>query len=111
MYLLHGGAALLRQYHSGIYNTFGYYKIRLQVENGTQDGEYLERWYYLMIGKTYRLRFSTDCFSGVFSEQALRALFGIIDMREFRTEKATFEEMAVQNSYFFNDLIKMKDKM
>ena len=110
IYLFHGAAAKMKQYHTGIFNTFGYYKMRLQVENGTQDGELTERGYYLMFGKIYRLRFSTDCFSGVFEEQALRALFGIIDMREFKTEKASFEEMSVQNSYFFNDLIKLKNR-
>ena len=110
IYLLHGGAAKMKQYHTGIFNTFGYYKMRLQVEAGTQDGELTQRWYYLMFGKIYRKRFSTDCFSGVMTAKALRSLYGIVDMREFSTEKASFEEMSVQNSYFFNDLIKLKDK-
>ena len=109
MYLYHGGVAKLNQYHNGIYNTFGYYKMRLEVESGTQDGKRIERWYYVMIGKAHRLRFSTDCFSGIFEEKALRAKLGIIDMQEFKTEKATFEEMAQENSYFFNELIKLKN--
>lgn len=110
MYLYHGGVAKLNQYHNGIYNTFGYYKMRLEVENGTQDGKRVERWYYVMIGKAHRRRFSTDCFSGVFEEKALRAKLGIIDMQEFVSEKATFEEMSQENSYFFNELIKLKNK-
>ena len=110
IYLGHSIAARVKRYHTGIMNTFGYSKIRVQLESGTMDGEITEKTYYLMFGKAYRRRFSTDCFSGIFTEKALKAQEGIGDMREFETEKATFEEMSVQNSYFFNDLIRMKDK-
>ena len=61
-----------------------------------------------MSKKIYSKRFSTDCFSDFFNEKALRSKIGINDLIEFKTEKATFDEMLQENSYFFNDLTKLK---
>ena len=63
-----------------------------------------------MFKKIYARRFSTDCFSDFFNAKALRSKFGLDDLPEFKTEKASFDEMLMENSYFFNDLVKIKDK-
>jgi len=110
MYLYHGFASWLWKYQKKIHNTFGFFKLDLQVESGRQDKESKESIYYLMCKKIYSRRFSTDCFSDIFHEKALRSELGINDLEEFRSEKATFEEMMMENSYFFNDLIKIKEK-
>ena len=110
MYLYHGIASILNNYRKGVYNTFGYYKLKLNVEKGTQDGDLKVGNYYLMAKKIYSKRFSTDCFSDFFNEKALRSAVGINDLPEFKTEKATFEEMLKENSYFFNDLVKLKEQ-
>ena len=104
MYLYHGAIAKVMRYKNRIYNTFGYCKIDLNVESGTQDGKVENKNYYLCSKKIYSNRFSTDCFSEFFTEKALRSSVGINDLDEFATEKATFAEMEKQNSYFFNDL-------
>jgi hypothetical protein len=78
------------------------------VEKGTQDGQVKESSYYLMCKKIYSKRFSTDCFSEVFTDKSLKCKLGLNDIIEFKTEKATFEEMLQENSYFFNDLAKLK---
>ena len=109
MYLLKAVTAKIQQYYSGIYNTFGYCALRVQVESGTQDGEIDEKKYFLANKKIYSKRFSTDCFSDFFTQKALRSSVGLDDLPEYATEKATFAEMDLQNSYFFNDL-KGKDK-
>lgn len=108
MYLYHGIISKLNKFKKGIYNTFGYYQLDLKIEKGTQDGTYKESKYYLMCKKIYSKRFSTDCFSDFFHEKALKSKLGINDLAEFKTEKASFEEMQQENSYFFNDLCKMK---
>ena len=108
MYLYHGVIAWLMRYHKRVYNTFGYCKVDLKVEKGTQDGDVEKKNYYLSSKKIYSKRFSTDCFSGFFTEKALRSTVGINDLDEFKSEKATFEEMQKQNSYFFNDLNEMR---
>ena len=86
------------------YNTFGYYKLKVQVENGTQDGILNDKKYYLMSKKIYSKRFSTDCFSDFFDKKALNSKYGINDLKEYGTEKATFDELKEQHSYFITDL-------
>ena len=105
MYLLKLLTAKVQHYYAGIYNRFGYCRLRVQVERGTQDGRVSENKYYLSSKKIYSKRFSTDCFSDFFTEKALRSPVGIDDLREYATEKATFAELGLQNSYFVNDLL------
>lgn len=105
MYILKTFTAKIQHYYTGIYNRFGYCTLGVQVESGTQDGRFDENKYYLMSKKIYSKRFSTDCFSDFFTEKALRSPVGIDDLREYATEKATFEELGVQNSYFISDLL------
>lgn len=110
MYLFKGLISKLYKYQKRIYNTFGYYEMGLGIESGRQDGNVKSSKYYLMFKKIYSKRFSTDCFSGFFNEKSLRSKLGINDLQEFASEKASFEEMLLENSYFFNDLVKIKDK-
>lgn len=105
MYLLKAVTAKIHYYYTGIYNRFGFCTLRVQVESGTQDGQLDENKYFLMSKKIYSKRFSTDCFSDFFTEKALRSPVGIDDLREYATEKATFDELQAQNSYFINDLL------
>lgn len=105
MYLLKTITAKIHRYYTGIYNRFGYCRLRVQVESGTQDGTLDENKYYIMSKKIYSKRFSTDCFSDFFTEKAVRSFVGIDDLAEYATEKATFSELGAQNSYFINDLL------
>ena len=105
MYLLKGLTAKMRNYYTGIYNRFGYCVATVDVESGTLDGKTEANKYYLMSKKIYSKRFSTDCFSDFFTVKALRSPVGINDLNEYATEKATFGELAEQNSYFVNDLL------
>lgn len=105
MYMLKKFTSMLHNYYSGIYNTFGFCKLNVQVESGTQDGTYDDRKYYLMHKKIYSKRFSTDCFSDFFINKSLNSTVGINDLPEYQTEKATFEELKKQNSYFILDLM------
>ena len=105
MYLLKAATAKIHHYYTRIYNRFGYCRLRVQVESGTQDGTLDENKYYLMSKKIYSKRFSTDCFSDFFTEKALRSPVGIDDLAEYATEKATFAELGAQNSYFVGDLL------
>ena len=108
MYLYHGFISKLNHFYKGIYNTFGYYKVAVNIEKGTQDGIIKKNNYYLMAKKIYSKRFSTDCFSDFFNEKALKSKIGLDDLDTFKTEKATFEEMQKENSYFFNELNRIK---
>lgn len=105
MYLYKSVIAKIRHYYEGIYNRFGYSKLRVQIESGTQDGQLDENKYYLANKKIYSRRFSTDCFSDFFTAKALRSFVGIDDLAEFSSEKATIDELAAEHSYFVSDLI------
>ena len=74
------------------------------MEAGTQDGKRKIKRYYLSNKKIYSKRFSTDCFSDFFMQKSLRSRYGIEDLKEYATEKATLEELFSQNSYFIRDL-------
>lgn len=99
----------LYSYRLGVYNTFGYYKLDVSVEKGTQDGATKSKKYYLSTKKIYAKRFSTDCYNDIFTEKALRSSVGLADVPEYQGVKATLEELMLQNSYFFNDLLKIKN--
>ena len=110
MHILKTITAKIQHYYTGIYNTFGYCPLRVQIESGTQDGELDENKYYLANKKIYSKRFSTDCFSDFFTQKALRSPVGLDDLPEYRTEKATFDEMDKQHSYFFNEVRGKQDE-
>ena len=110
IYLFKKLTAKLNDYYNGIYNTFGYCRLTVQVESGTQDGQLAEKHYYLMSKKIYSKRFSTDCFSDFFSVKSLRSPIGIDDLQEYETEKATFTELKEQKSYFIEDLMRKQEK-
>lgn len=70
------------------------------------DGKIKKKRYYLMNKKIYSNRFSTDCFSDYFNEMAKKTKIGLNDYIEYETERATVEELKMQNSYFINALYK-----
>ena len=89
-----------------VYNRYGYSILKIEKERGTMDGKMENKKYFLMNGKIYANRFSTDCFSDYFNDMAKRSGAGLNDYREYVTEKATVEELKQQNSYFINALYK-----
>ncbi len=97
------------RYYVNLYNTFGYYRITLQSEKGTLDNKFEDNHYYLMPYKIYSKRFATDCFSEFFVDKALKSKIGIDDLETFETEKASLEELQSENSYFINDISKIKE--
>lgn len=105
MHLLKGIVAKIQNHYRKIHNQFGYCELSVQIESGTMDGKRKEHKYYLSTKKIYSKRFSTDCFSDFFVKKALRSPVGINDLDEYRTEKATFAELAEQNSYFVAKLV------
>ena len=92
-----------------IYNRYGYSILKIEKERGTMDGKTENKKYYLMSAKIYAQRFSTDCFSDYFNDMAGKSGMGLMDYLEYATEKATVEELKMQNSYFINGLYKDAD--
>lgn len=86
------------------YNRYGYSVLSIEKERGTMDGKADKKKYYLMNGKIYSKRFSTDCFSDYFNDLASRSNVGLNDYLEYQTERASVRELQSQNSYFINSL-------
>lgn len=105
LYCLKFVLSRMQKFYKNVYNTFGFAKMTLAVEDGTLEGEKKQKFYYLDYKRIYSDRFSTDCFSEFFTNKALRSEIGINDLDEYKSSKATFEELQLQNSYFVNDLI------
>ena len=70
------------------------------------DGKVEKKKYYVMNKKIYASRFSTDCFSDYFNDMAKKSKIGHEDYIEYETERASVEELKMQNSYFINALYK-----
>ena len=59
--------------------------------------------------KDYSKRFATDCFADFFREKSLLSDVGFDDLPEYKTERATWDELKRQSSYFIVDLEKYKN--
>ncbi len=104
MYSFKKLVTMIHSHYERVYNQFGYSAVRTKIEEGTQDGKIKRNYYYLMNKKIYSKRFSTDCYSDFFTLKALMSKYGIDDLPEYETEKATMYELLQQNSYFISDI-------
>lgn len=104
VHLLKSVTAWLWRRNLRIYNRYGYSILKIEKERGTMDGKTENKKYYLMSAKIYAQRFSTDCFSDYFNNMAAKSNTWLMDYLEYATEKATVEELKMQNSYFINSL-------
>lgn len=109
VHILKSVVAWLWRRNLRIYNRFGYSVLKIEKERGTMDGKTENKKYYLMSAKIYAQRFSTDCFSDYFNDMARRSYMGLADYLEYATEKASVEELRMQNSYFINSLYRDAD--
>ena len=109
VHILKSVVAWLWRRNLRIYNRFGYSVLKIEKERGTMDGKTENKKYYLMSAKIYAQRFSTDCFSDYFNDMARRSYTGLADYLEYATEKASVEELRMQNSYFINSLYRDAD--
>ena len=104
MYLLKGAFSRFYNWYKGIYNTFGCYCLNLNVQRGTLDDEAEKACYYISTKKAYGRVFATDCHGDFFLKKSLESEFGIVDIPEYESERATIDELKQQNSYFIREL-------
>ena len=106
VYVLKKITSFLFKRNARIYNKYGYSISRIEKERGTMDGKIEKKKYFVMNKKIYARRFSTDCFSDYFNELAKKTKVGLNDYVEYVSEKATVDELKMQNSYFIEALYK-----
>ena len=88
-YLLKKVISLLFKRNERIYNRYGYSVLSLLKERGTMDGRKEKKKYFLMNGKVYKDRFSTDCFSDYFDDLGLKGKKGLKEYMEYVQSKAS----------------------
>lgn len=106
VYVLKKITSILYKRNARIYNNYGYCISGIEKEKGTMDGKIEKKKYFVMNKKIYARRFSTDCFSDYFNDLAKKTKVGLNDYVEYASEKATVDELKMQNSYFINALYK-----
>ena len=110
VHILKTVTAWLWKHNVKIYNKYGYSVLTVAKQAGTMDGKIRRKKYYLCNRKIYSRRFSTDCFSDYFNEQAKNTEVGLNDYEEYAAGKATVAELKAQNSYFINSLYKCDEE-
>ena len=110
VYILKGVTSWIWRRNVRIFNRFGYSILKIEKERGTMDGKPENKKYYLTNKKIYSRRFSTDCFSDYFNDMAKKTNIGLGDYLEYVTEKASVDELKMQNSYFINSLYRDTDE-
>lgn len=103
-YLCKSIVSALFKYNSRNYNKYGYSTLFIEKERGTLDNKIEKKRYFLMNKKIYSLRFSTDCFSDYFNDLGRKTKVGLDDYFEYAGERATVDELKMQNSFFINSL-------
>ena len=110
VYVLKQLTAWLWKRHTRNINKYGYSILTVRKERGTRDDKVTRSLYYLINRKIYCNRFTTDCFSDFFNDMAKASPFGLMDYPDYETEKASVEELKMQNSYFINSLYKCNEE-
>ncbi len=108
IYLLHNIMSAFDNYYKKMCNTFGVRILKLEVERGTMDGEMEETKYFICNKKTLSGRFTTDSHGGHFAPHLRKCGVGLNDYRTYRSIVSDEEELDYQNSYFIQDMKKLK---
>lgn len=85
-------------------NTFGYYKMKVQIEDGAGLDKPKKNYYYIAFKKIYANRFRSDCFCDYFYNKSRSSGIGLDEVPEFDTVLAKISEMKLMNSYFYEML-------
>lgn len=97
-FILGNIAGWISGYRERVYNTFGYYRLDLLVD---EEDPYA---WYLANKKILPNRYATDCFSAFFADRAKSVGKSLQDYPAYGSSRATLEELKMQNSYLIRDL-------
>lgn len=104
LYIYKGIVAKLGKYCEAKRNIFSAQTLKLEIENGSREGEIIKGKWYRMPKKVYSKRYSTDCLSGIFETRAQANYVSIDDLREYADIMATNAELGLQNSHFQKEI-------
>lgn len=108
MYLYKNIVGRFINHYDRTYMRYGFHRLTILKERGDGLGEPEEAYYYIQYGKIYNNRYSTDCFSDFYAEQARAAKVGLNDYESYSGVRATMDELDRQHSYFIQRITDIK---
>ena len=107
VYLIKNVIAKINKYYEKQNGLFGMQTLTLEIQSGTLEGNVkVDKW-RILTKKDRSNRYRTDCLESVFETYTPNEIH-IDDLKTYSDILATQEECALQNSYFQNDIRKMK---
>lgn len=106
-YLCHNTVSKVNNYYDKVEGQFGLQILKLEIQSGRLDGNVKKEKWRLIMKKDRSRRYRTSCLEAVF-ESYIPNTMHIDDFICYAGEVGTQEENELQNSYFQNDIMKMK---
>lgn len=107
MYLMKNVVAKIDNYFVKQNGLFGKQTLHLEIQSGNLDGVIKTDKWHILTKKDRSNVYRTDCLNQVFETPEANVMY-IDDFITYTSSLATQEELAMQNSYFQNDIKKMK---
>ena len=107
VYLMKNITAKINNHYDKINGLFGTQTLKLEIQSGRMDGEVKKDKWRLITKKDRSRRYRTACLEAVFDSYEPNTMH-VDDFIMYAGEVGTDEENQLQNSYFQNDIAKMK---
>ena len=108
IYLVKNLVAFINNHYDKVKGLFGIQTLTLEIQSGRMDGEVKQDKWRIITKKDRSRRYKTACLEAVFDSYEPNTMH-IDDFIEYAGEVGTNEENQLQNSYFQNDIRKMKE--
>ena len=107
IYICRNVMSFLTNYYDRINGKFGVQTLNLEYQSGRMDGEIKTDKFRILSKVHLSNRYRTDCLASIFDTYEPNTMH-IDDFKMYAGELAAQEERDLQNSYFQNDIKKMK---
>ena len=97
----------INHHYDKVNGLFGAFTLHLEIQSGRMDGEVKKDKWRIILKKDRSARYKTDCLNSVFDTFEPNTLH-IDDFICYAGDVGTLRENGLQESYFQNDVIKMK---
>ena len=106
-YLCQNTVSKINNHYDKVEGQFGLQTLKLEIQSGRLDGNVKKEKWRLIMKKDRSRRYRTSCLEAVFESYTPNTMH-IDDFICYAGEVGTQEENELQNSYFQNDIMKMK---
>lgn len=107
-YIVKNIVSRMNNHYDKVEGLFGTQTLKLEMQSGRMDGNIKKEKWRLIMKKDRSRRYRTACLEAVFDSYEPNTMH-IDDFITYAGEVGTQEENELQNSYFQNDIKKMKD--